>query len=207
MEQENSSSKILKEFADKTQRSFHYVKSPYEETYEHWVKRVWHQRKIYIPNSSKGSSFFVSYADAKSVNLNSENALYSGVFIPVNLPSIAKISIRKKDILDKINVFSKNQFLKSGFGHFDKRATIRGNDTLSAQKLLKSRKIQDAILESFLKEESLVAGVNKADTDFVTPLKNQSVLGIYSISGWIFDPELIEFLFERLEKIKKLLQY
>ena len=206
MEQEKSSSEILKAFANKSGRSIHYIKSPYEESYEHWVKRVWYQRKIYIPNNSSSSSFYVSYADAKSVNLNSENVLYSGVFIPLNLPLTAKISIRKKDILDKINIFNRNKFLKSGFGHFDAKTTIRGNDTLSAQKLLKSRKVQDTILAAFHKEESLVAGVNIADTDFVPSLKKQSVLGIYSVSGWIFDAELIEFLFERMEKIRKIVQ-
>lgn len=206
MEQEKSSSEILKAFADKSRRTIKYIKSPHEEVYEHWVKRVWHQRKIYIPNNNSSSSFYVSYADSKSVNLNSENVLYSGVFISVNLPLTAKISIRKKDILDKINIFNRNKFLKSGFGHFDAKTAIRGNDTLSAQKLLKSRKVQDAILAAFHKEESLVAGVNIADTDFVPSLKKQSVLGIYSVSGWIFDAELIEFLFERMEKIRKIVQ-
>lgn len=86
--------------------------------------------------------------------------------------------MRKKDILDKLNVFNKKKFLRSGFRHFDARVTIRGNDSLSAQKLLKSRKVQDAIFEAINREESLVAGINTVNADFVPQLKDQSVFGI-----------------------------
>ena len=206
MENENSSSDTLKAFAKKSGRYIEFIKSPYEKSYVHWSSRVWHQRKLYIPNNPKGTSFFVSFADARSVNLNSEDVLYSGVFIPILLPSAARITMRKKDILDKLNVFNKKKFLKSGFSHFDARVTIRGNDSLSAQKLLKSRKVQDAIFEAFNKEESLAAGINTVNADFVPQLKNHSLFGIYSLSGWILEEELIEFLFHRMEEIRERLQ-
>lgn len=206
MENERTSYNTLKAFSKKSGRDIEFIKAPHEKSSVHWVSRVWHQRKLYIPNNPKGTSFFVSFADARSVNLNSEDVLYSGVFIPIPLPSAARISMRKKDILDKLNVFNKKKFLRSGFRHFDARVTIRGNDSLNAQKLLKSRKVQDAILEAFNKEESLAAGMNTVNADFVPQLKDQSVFGIYSLSGWILEEELIEFLFERMEEIRERLK-
>jgi len=206
MENKNSSSDILNAFAKKSGRTIEYIKAPYEKSVVHWVSRVWHQRKLYIPNNPMGTSYFVSFADARSVNLNSEDVLYSGVFIPIPLPSAARITMRKKDILDKLNVFNKKKVLKSGFSHFDARVTIRGNDSLSAQKLLKSRKVQDAVLEAFSKEESLAAGINTVNADFVPQLKGQSVFGIYSLNGWILEEELIEFLFGRMEEIRERLK-
>jgi len=203
METEKSSSEILKEFAKRSGRDVEYTKRPYRKSAEHWVIRRWHQRALYIPNNPKGTTFFVSYADSGSLNLNSEQVLFSGVFIPVNLPIHAKIKMRKKDILDKLNIFSKKKFLKSGFSNINAQIAMQGNDLLTAQKLLKSRKVQDALLSAFNKDIGLTAGLNTVNADFVPHLKDHSVFGIYSLNGWILENELIEFLFRKMETIRE----
>lgn len=202
MENNNSSSEILKEFARKSGRNIEYLKNPYDEEQNHWVRRVCHHRKIYIPNSTGDISYFVSFAAARSLNLNSEDVLFSGVFIPIQLPAAVNICIQKKDILDKLNIFNKNKFLKSGFEHFDARVAIKGNDPFTARKTLTSRKVREEILAAFELDESFIAGVNTVEADFVPALKNNSIFGIYSINGWILEEEKIENLFNALENIK-----
>jgi hypothetical protein len=205
MEQEKSSIDILKEFARRTGRDIEFTTRNHDYTIIHAVR--YHQRSLYIPNNPDQTSYFICYGDSGAPAQIGESVLYSGVFISVDLPKAASIKIRKKDILDKLNIFKKKKYLKTGFENFDAKTTIRGNDSLSAQKLTKSRKVQENILEAFELDESLTVGLNTVNAEFVPRLKDRSFLGIYSLSGWILDNKKIEKLFEITEDIRKSLMF
>jgi len=200
MEQEKSSIDILKEFAKRTGRNVEFSTKNHDYTIMHPVR--YHQRSLYIPNNPDQTSFFICYGDSGAPSNIGESVLYSGVFIPVDLPGDSIIKIRKKDILDKLNIFKKKKYLKSGFENFDAQTTIRGNDSLSAQKIAKSRKVQENILEAFNLDESLSIGLNTVNASFVPRLKDRSLFGIYTLNGWILEEKKIEKLFEVMENIR-----
>jgi hypothetical protein len=201
MEQEKSSIDILKEFAKRTGRDIDFTTKDHDYTIMYAVR--YHQRSLYIPNNQNHTSYFICYGDSGAPSNIGESVLYSGVFIPVDLPKHSSIKIRKKDILDKINIFKKKKYLRSGFENFDDKTTIRGNDTLSAQKIAKSRKVQDNILKTFELDVSLTAGLNTVKADFVPHLEGRSLFGIYSLNGWILEDKKIEELFSIMEEIRK----
>mgnify|MGYP000491684098 CR=1 FL=1 len=138
----------------------------------------YHQRSLYIPNNPDQTSYFICYGDSGGPSNIGENVLYSGIFIPVSFPGDSVIKIRKKDILDKQNIFKKKKYLKSGFENFDAKTTIRGNDSLSAQKIAKSRKVLENILKAFDLDDSLTAGLNPVNANFVPRLTQVANLEI-----------------------------
>ena len=203
MEQEKSSIDILKEFAKRTGRDIEFSVKDHDYAVLHPVR--YHQRSLYITNNPGQTSYFICYGDSGAPANIGEKVLYSGVFIPVDLPRDSIIKIRRKDILDKLNIFKKKKYLRSGFENFDAQATIRGSDSLSAQKIAKSRKVQENILKAFILDESLTIGLNTVNANFVPHLKNQSFLGVYSLNGWILEDKKIEQLFSIMEEIRKYL--
>lgn len=116
MNEDLSSIDILKNFAKQTKRKCIYEEKQYPSNtippYNHFL------RKVYIPNKQDGLIYYVAFQDSKSVG---ENAVFSDVFVEIPIQKSIKISIQKRDILDKINPFRKNDCLKTGANSFDSK--------------------------------------------------------------------------------------
>ena len=94
----------LKEFARKTGREIEFEEKVYPPAPPNNI--TYHRRTLYIPN---GNSYFVCYADSKEMG---PQGVFSGVFAPIELPDSFQVVFRKKDILDKINIFRTTHLYK-----------------------------------------------------------------------------------------------
>jgi len=197
MQPEKPSEEELRDFAKQTNRSFKYNEYPLKTG--PLINVTYYHRYLYIPNNNSETSFYVSQSNP---NIVGHYGNFSGVFIPVDIPTAVECSIRKKDILDKINPFFK-QPIKTGINYFDSRTVINGKGSIEIKKFFKGSNIQKSILKAFELNESLKILVNQLDIDFVHKLKGTSHLGIVQPREWILDPTTIEKMFTLAEEIKK----
>jgi hypothetical protein len=186
----------LQDFAKRTGRTFHYNEKPLKTG--PLVNITYNYRNLYIPNDHRESSFYVSRSNPQHFG-NYEN--YSGVFIPINLPMAVNCTIRKKDILDKINPFFKPP-LKTGVQYFDAKTVVDGRGATEIRKFLKGSAVQELILKVLDVRETFRVLVNELDMSFIPGLKGQSSLGIVQPKEWVLDPSTIEKMFEIAEQLK-----
>lgn len=197
MKQEKPAAEELRDFAKRTSRSFNYNEYPLK--IGPLINVTYYHRYLYIPNNKSETSFYVSQSNP---NIVGHYGNFSGVFIPVDIPTAVECSIRKKDILDKLNPFTK-QPIKTGIKYFDSRTIIDGKGSIEIKKFFKGNKIQECILKAFELKESLKILVNQLNVDYVSELKGTSHLGIVQPREWIMDSDTIEKMFTLAEEIKK----
>lgn len=186
----------LKDFAKRTGRTFHYDETPLKTG--PLVNVTYNYRNLYIPNDKRETSFYISRSNPQNYGYY---ANYSGVFIPVDLPTAVTCSIRKKDILDKINPFFRPP-LKTGVQYFDAKTVIEGKGATEIRKFLKGSAVQELILKVLDVRETFRIVVNELDLGFVPGLKEQSALGIVQPKEWVLEHSAIEKMFELAEQIK-----
>jgi hypothetical protein len=201
MSNEKSTIEILTDFATNSNREIKFN----EITHPHCSTNpvIYHKRTLYIPNDSQKTSFYVCYNDTKSL---SKNNLYCGVFIPISLPTTCKMTIRKKDFLDRINPLTKRKSLKIGEYRFDSKVVISCNDQSCIETLLKNSKIQKLILESLNITDAISVTINDVNPKFVPELKEKSHLAIITKMTWISQSEQINKLFNLIENVRETLQ-
>jgi hypothetical protein len=187
-----SSIEKLKEFARKTGRQIEFKENSYPPVPPNNI--TYHRRTLYIPN---GSSYFVCYADSKEMG---PQGLFSGVFIPIEMHASFRVVFRKKDILNKINIFQKKKYLKSGIPGLDSKVSIESQDQASVKRILQDRKMQNKIINGLNSADAMIAGVNHMNIDFVPEFKGRSHFGIYTQMTWIEDTKTIENLFRIIEE-------
>jgi len=198
MKDEKSTLQILKDFAEQSGRNIKVLEEPHSSTSLHPV--TYHSRKVCIPNNKKQTSYFLYYQEPKDV---SEYAMFSGVFIPIYLPSSIKIKIRKKDLLDRVNPFLKKKIYETGNQNFDSQVVITGNDKVSIKRIFGNINIQNYVLKAFEIIEGLTIAVNEVKLNFVPGFESESNLGIFSSHEWILDKYTIESLFELIEELRR----
>ncbi len=191
MEKEKTAQEILQEFAHRTDRDFDYKEVPYPSS-AMMSKITYHKRTLVIPENSNHTSYFVCFADSKEMG---PKALFSGVFMPFDIPKSTSVVIRKKDVLDKLNPFGKKNFCKTGTPTFDKQYQISSNDPTVVKRIFQERPVQKLVRDAFKIEGVIMVGINEVDVDFVPGLKGKSQLGIYTQQEWITDGRKIENLF------------
>ena len=101
----------LKHFAKSTGCVAEFNEFAYPSTSLHHV--IYHRRTLIIPN---GNSVFECYSDSKELG---HQGLFSGVFVPFDAIASFTMEARKRNILDKINLFSRKKTFKSGTPGFD----------------------------------------------------------------------------------------
>ncbi len=199
METEKNVIEKLIEFAESTKRKITYKEIPYPGNALYGVTH--HERNVYIPNNDNASSFLVAYYNPKSLN---DNDLFFGVFFPINAYNDENLIIRPKNIIDKANIFGNKNAIKTGTASFDKSTIIIGNTQNFAIKL-NNIKLQTFIQETLQLNEGLIIGLNNFKLDFVPAFNNSSVFGIYTRLKWIIEPDFIEELFSKIEKMRVLI--
>jgi hypothetical protein len=131
-----------------------------------------------------------------------DGAFYSGFFFPIEFPSSTLIKVRQKNILDKMNLFSKKSEFKTQSKKFDSKVIIEENDERASGKLFYSHSFQNLILEIFKLDPRLKLCVNHINTEIVPALKNKSTLGIYITEQWLLDEQLIKKLYTLVGKLE-----
>ena len=201
MEEEKTAIQELKEFAKKTKRNIDCAENTYVASGIN--PRTLVKQYAIIYNLFENEAYFVSNCDMAAFG---DSAMYSGFFFPVEFPSSTRVKIRQKNILDKMNLFSKKSEFKTQSKKFDSKVMIEENDERASGKLFYSQSIQNLILEIFKLDLRLKLCVNHIDTGIVSDLKNKSTLGVYITEQWLLDEQVIEKLFILVGKLKMKIQ-
>ena len=197
MENDKSATTILKEFAKRTDRNFEFTEKPYPSVAMHKV--TYHRRMLFIPNNINENSYFVCFGDSKELG---PKALFSGVFMHVDLPVSTIMTVRKKDVLDKLNPFSKKKYCKTGIPGFDSQVRITADDPAAVKRVFQDRKMQKLVKDAIKLDAGIIVGINDVNIDFVPILKEKSHLGVYIQQEWILDCKMIEKLFDLMESFQ-----
>jgi len=199
--EDRSDTEILKEFAKSTNRSIVDREIPYPLTGIRTFQK--YKRMIYVPNNSEKTSFFIWFSDPYTkIGLPT---IFSGAFIPLSSRIKSRINIRNKNILDKLNILSKTKSNKIGNDHFDSKVVISGNVDSSVKRLLSQSRIQDQLLKALEIEQFMNISLNEYKIDFVPELKGRSYLSIINPQSWDIERNVIENIFRRIEKIRRII--
>lgn len=195
MNKEESAIDPIKDYARKTGRELIYKERPYPAVA--MQRNIYHRRTLYLKGTLGNTPCFACFADSREFG---KYALFSGIFIPVDLPLTSNISIRNKDILDKINPFNKNKQLKTAIPSMDRKTFITGNDPLAVKKIFQERRFQQLTDKALPLDPGIVIAINQADIGFIPAFENKSHLGIFITNEWITDTRLIEKLYNIAEQ-------
>lgn len=182
---------LLKDYARRIGAEVNHKEIPYPPTPPYNV--IYHRRYLYF---KLGSAFFVCYADSKELG---PQGVFSGVFQTLDIPTSFNAEFRKRDILDKLNVFQLKKSFKSGIPSFDSKVRIKTNDKAMLNRLLQERKLQKLILDGLNSGDAMLIGINMLDMGFAAELKGKSFIGVYTQMTWIEDKNMIENLFRILD--------
>ncbi len=190
------------DFAKSTGREIEYKEIPYPSNF---VERVVYQKRtVLIPMDLEKRDLFLSYYDPKGF---SERNFYSGVFSNIDKLNQKRITIKKKYLIHRINIFQSKKGLITIGNNFDKEILIE-SDTSENQEInfLNDYEIQGLILDLFKIDERLRIGLNDLRNNFETSLKDTSNIGIYLIQDWLFDREKIESIYRIFLKLRALIE-
>ena len=129
-------------------------------------------------------------------------AIFSGVFIPVDVPKKAHAHIRTKTIFDTINIPNLRKTAKFNNKKLDKKLLISGEQIERANKILHDQKTQHEIL-GFMKKNALYRVIiNDFDMSYIPAFQTSSYLGLVR-TDWEVDGAKIEQLFEDIKQFEK----
>lgn len=199
--EERSDIEILQAFAKSTHRQIEVTETPYPRTGIHTTQKF--KRMVYMPNDAGRKSFFVWFNDPYTKI--GQTLIYSGAFIPIASRIKAKLEIRNRFILDKLNFFSKSKQNETGNKTFDSKAVILGEVDRAAKRFLSRSDTQKQILLALKIQPHYHITINQPNVDFVPELKGSGTFAILNAHGWEMEKENIERLFDRIEKIRGLM--
>jgi hypothetical protein len=127
------------------------------------------------------------------------------MYFPINVPLATKLNFRKKDVLDKVNPFSRKEIVKTGNRLFDSKVVTRGNDFKLIHSMLVDKQFQKAIIDSFKMKGLFYFSINETNIDFVEKFKGKSHFCIYNPQNWVLDFSIVEKWYKMIEEIRTLL--
>ena len=201
--EEKSDIEILRDFAKSTNRSIEVQEIPYPRTGIGTTQKF--KRMVYMPNNLENTSFFIWFNDPY-LKIG-QSTIFSGTFIPLPSKTNAKLNIRRKYFLDKLNIFSETKAIKIGNDHFDTRVVITGSLDAPAKRFLAQSKIQKQILMTLEIARFVNISFNEYKIDFVPELNTHPNFGIINRQAWEIDKNTIEHMFRRIESIRELKSY
>ena len=196
-----SNIEILREFAKSTNRSIVDKEIPYPLTGIRTFQK--YKRMIYVPNNPEKTSYFIWFSDPFAKI--GYPTIFSGAFIPLSSRIKSRINIRNKNILDKLNRFSKTKANKIGNEHFDSKVVISGNIDAAVKRLLSHSRIQDQLLKALEIKSFINISLNEYKIDFVPELKGTPYLLIINPQSWDLEKNDIENMFRLIEKIRNII--
>jgi len=201
MEEEKTAIEELKEFAKRTKREIDYKDEAYVASGIN--PRTLLKQHAILSKLTEDEAYFVNFCDMAH---SGDNAMYSGLFFPVDFPASTLVRVRQKNVLDKMNLFSKKAEIKIGWKKFDSKVIVEEGDEASLKKLFQSQGTQSLILDIFKLDPRLKFCVNHIDVGIVSELKNRSTLGIYITEQWLLDEAVIKKLYTLVGKLKSKMQ-
>jgi len=196
---DSSAVMVLRDFAKRTNRNIEFDESKYPLSSYRKIERT--RSFAYIPNNEQESCFFVWLSDPYRVI--GEYSVFSGVFIPIASKYKERFYIRKKNILDNLNLFSVIKNIGRKKPGFLSRVVISGNDNNCANELFSGTMAGHKILEAFELSPAMRLSVNIPNVDFVPGLKDKSYIAIMNPQEWFLDKSVIEKMFRLGEEIGK----
>jgi len=200
--EDKSNIDILEEFARSTNREIIHKEIPFPLTGIRTFRKF--KKYVYVPyDKLERDNFFIWYSNPYARVGN--YTVFSGAFIPISSRVKSKISIRSKNILDKVNVFSQSRHNKIGSESFDSKVVISGDIDSAAKKLLSQSRIQSQLLKALGIATFTTISINEFDIDFVPELKGKSYLSIINPQSWELEKTGIDKIFRQMEKIRNII--
>ena len=200
---DKTETEILKDFAKSTNRLIVNKEIPYPLTGIRTFQQ--YRRMVYMPNNPENTSYFIWFSDPYAkIGLPT---IFSGAFIPLSSNIKSRINIRNKNILDKLNIFSKTKANTIGSDRFDSKVVISGDIDSSVKRLLSQSRVQSQLLKALDTEEFRTISLNEYKIDFIPEFKDTPYLAIINPQSWELDKKNIEKIFSQIEKIRTIIDY
>ncbi|PKO98934.1 MAG: hypothetical protein CVU13_07340 [Bacteroidetes bacterium HGW-Bacteroidetes-8] len=196
---DSSALMVLRDFAKRTNRNIEFDESRYPLSSYRKIERF--RTFAYIPNNEQESCYFVWLSDPYRVI--GEYSVFCGVFIPIASKYKERFYIRKKNILDNLNLLSLIKNIGRKKPGFLSSVVISGNDNNTANELFSGTMAGHKILEALELSPAMRLSVNIPDVDFVPGLKDKSYIAIMNPQEWFLDKGVIEKMFRLGEEIGK----
>ncbi len=161
--------------------------------------RAW----AYVQEKERGGSVFACFSDPYA--RFGQSTIYSGAFVPLPADIQSELLLRKKDVIDNINPFSKTRANALGNRIFDSRVVISGKMGPAEKQLLSSSMLQRQIIDSLSDAPNLLVYINSIHPGFVPWFDDMACLGIVYPRGWQLEEAFVERLLFRAEKIRECL--
>ena len=201
MEEEKTAIEELTVFAKKTNREIDCDDKTYVASGINPRNLV--KQHVIISSSTKDEPYFVNYCDMAGIG---DNSMFSGLFFSIDFPTETRVKLRQKNVLDKMNLFSRKSLFKTQSNKFNSKVIIEESDERSFGKLFNSHGTQTLILDIFKLDPRLKLCVNYIDVGIVSELNNKSTLGIYITEQWILDEAILKKLYSLVGKLKMKIQ-
>jgi len=160
------------------------------------------KKQIYMPISLQASTYMVWHSDHYHMGKMTELYLFCGAFIPVNFPQKAHLNIRRKNIMDRWNIFAKKGF-QTGNSQFDSKVIMQTNDSEASLKWLSRSRLQREIVKALDHDPSLKISINEVEVDFVPGLQGKSHLSILNSQLWYLEKKQIDPLMKSIVDLQK----
>ena len=198
MSDQNSFIEQLKLFATESGRKIKVKKDPYPTTSSDQEEE--YRITVVIPEIDDGDLFFIAYSDLKSGSLYS---VYSGVFSAGSEPCQSKLSVVKKDWLDRLSFRSGYKSIKTGSIPFDKKTKITSNNPQMVHRLFSGLDSQNAAMSALDLSDGFTISINELVTEQMESFKGFSQLSLYAYKDWILDGSTIEKMFIAVRNLKE----
>lgn len=196
--EEKTDSELLREFARSTNRFIIEKDTPYPKSGVGIPQKF--RRIIIIPNNAEKTSFFIWFSDPYArIGITT---VFCGAFTRIPSKIKAKINIRKKTVIDKIDVFSRSKTNKIGNYLFDTKVVIKGIPGVAEKRFLSHTRVQQQIIDALEIEGILNVSLNEFNIDFMPELEGAAYLSIINPQSWILERDFIEQTFKQIEKLR-----
>ncbi|MDA3867955.1 MAG: hypothetical protein PF489_14585 [Salinivirgaceae bacterium] len=199
MEEDKPAIEILKDYASQTGRKARFQESDKSTFLVH--SHIMHGRIIYFPDRQSDKRYFAAYSNPRFFGIR---AMYSGVFIPVDLPESVNVQIRKKTIFDRLRFLNMRKTYRFDERQLDRKLLLTGEHADRALSVLHDPKIQHEIYEFMMNNPRYWLLINDIDISYIPEFKTGSYLGFLR-ANWELDGDEIEHLFRSIKRIEKLL--
>ncbi|MDP3436225.1 MAG: hypothetical protein Q8S04_03195, partial [Bacteroidales bacterium] len=161
---------FLRDFAKRTNRKFESDESRYPLSSYRKIER--YKSFAIIPDSDQESCYFVWLSDPYYAI--GEYSVFCGVFIPISSKHTERFYVRKKNILDNLNLISAIKSIGKKEPGFLSKVVISEDDKGSAFEMFSGTMAGHKVLEALEISPAMRVSVNEPRADFVPALNGKS---------------------------------
>lgn len=188
----------LKEFAKEIGFSFTFKEKDYDQAI---YKGIQHRISYVLIKKDEASPFYLACRDSKS--LSEESRLFSGFFFAVNASQQTKITLQKKDVLDKLSIFGKKKKQQLGVQSFDSNFICTSNDAKEIARFFSLKETHQQMLDAAKIKTGIHFGINPVHIPSnIQDVLQKSYFAVYK-HDWIVDKNILIPLLEKTQEIQK----